>query len=134
MPNGTPISWSSKKQVSTTLSSTEAEYVVATQATKEAIWLRAFMKELLHPQTKATIINEDNQGAIELSKNPVHHERTKHIDIQWHFVREKTESGEIVLKYVHTSQQAADVLTKPLNKVLHKRACKLMGLNFDMLG
>jgi hypothetical protein len=97
------------------LSSCEAEYIGQTQATKEAIWLQGFLKQV-HPDLDggATIIYGDNQGAIALAKNPQFHARTKHIDIQHHFVREKVAEGRIQLKYVPTTQQVADGLTKPL--------------------
>ncbi len=88
----------------------------STQGTKEAIWLRRLLKELGHEQCDPTVLFEDNKSALDLSKNPVHHDRTKHIDIQWHFVREKVESGEVILHQVRTSEQLADVFTKPLPK------------------
>jgi hypothetical protein len=109
------ISWSAKRQPTVSLSSCEAEYIGQTQATKEAIWLQGFLKQI-HPDLDggATIIYGDNQGAIALAKNPQFHARTKHIDIQHHFVREKVAEGRIQLKYVPTTQQVADGLTKPL--------------------
>jgi hypothetical protein len=112
--NGAPVSWCSKRQPTVALSSTEAEYMAATQATKEAIWLRRLLADLGHPQAGPTSIREDNQGAISLARNPVHHARTKHIDIQHHFVREKVEGGCITLDYCPTNDQIADLLTKPL--------------------
>ena len=89
------ISWSSKRQATVALSSTEAEYMALTQATKKAIWLRSLLAELNYTQECSTTLFEDNQSAIALAKNPVHHTRSKHIDIQHHFVREKIESKEI---------------------------------------
>ena len=112
--NGAPVSWQSKRQPTVALSSTEAEYMAATQATKEAIWLRQLLSELGHPQNGATVIFEDNNGCIELAKNPIHHACTKHIDIQHHFVREKVLSGEVELVHCSTNEQLADILTKPL--------------------
>lgn len=115
------ISWSSKRQSSTALLSCEAEYIGQTQATKEAIWLRRLLKELQIAEGEgqapvATIIYGDNQGAIALAKNPQFHARTKHIDVQHHFVREKQHNGEVDLQYVPTDQQVADGLTKALPK------------------
>ncbi|KJZ70562.1 hypothetical protein HIM_10030 [Hirsutella minnesotensis 3608] len=115
------ISWSSKRQSSTALSSCEAEYIGQTQATKEAIWLRRLLTELQVAEEEghapaATIIYGDNQGAIALARNPQFHARTKHIDVQHHFVREKQHSGEVDLQYVPTDQQVADGLTKALPK------------------
>ena len=117
--NGMPVSWSSKRQPTIVLSSTEAEYMAATQATKEAIWLRRLLKDLGHEEEGPTVLMEDNQGCIALSKNPIHHSRTKHIDIQWHFIREKVETGEVVLKYIPIDEQVVDLLTKALDKKRH---------------
>ena len=111
---GALITWSSKRQATVALSSTEAEYMALTHATKEAIWLRTLLSELSFMQRSATIIHEDNQSSIALARNPVHHARTKHIDIQYHFIREKVDSKEIELIYLPTDDMHADTLTKPL--------------------
>lgn len=113
-----PISWSSKRQPTVALSSCEAEYMGETQATKEAIWLRRLLGELLsHKENPtATIIFGDNQGAIALARNPQFHARTKHIAIQHHFVREAQARGEVDIQYTPTEQQVADGLTKALPK------------------
>lgn len=97
------------------LSSCKAEYIGQTQAIKETIWLQGFLKQI-HPDLDggATIIYGDNQRVIALAKNPQFHVRTKHIDIQYYFVREKVAEGRIQLKYVRTTQQVANGLTKPL--------------------
>jgi hypothetical protein len=110
------ISWSSKRQTVVALSSCEAEYMGETQATKEAVWLRSLLKELLanKEEPTATIIFGDNQGAIALAKNPQFHSRTKHIAIQHHFVREKQADGKVDLQYIPTEKQVADGLTKAL--------------------
>lgn len=126
--NGTAISWSTRKQPTVALSSTEAEYMASTQATKEAIWLRLAMTDLGFPITGPTIIHVDNQGALALSKNPEHHDRTKHIDIQHHFVRERVTLGEVDLAYIPTDAQTADVLTKALVRDKHSLHCTAMGL------
>lgn len=112
------ISWSSKRQPTVALSSCEAEYVAQTQAAKEAIWLRSLLVELLNNngELTATVIYGDNQGAIALAKNPQFHARTKHIDIQYHFVREKQPEGQVSLQYIPTEKQVADGLTKALPK------------------
>jgi hypothetical protein len=110
------ISWSSKRQPTVSLSTCEAEYIGQTNATKEAIWLQGFLKQIDpgDPGLGATIIYGDNQGAITLAKNDQFHGRVKHIDIQHHFVREKLAEGRIDLRYVPTSEQVADGLTKAL--------------------
>jgi Reverse transcriptase (RNA-dependent DNA polymerase)/gag-polypeptide of LTR copia-type len=123
------ISWSSKRQSTVALSTCEAEYLGQTQATKEAIFLRSLLQELRpEEQPSATIIYCDNQGAIALAKNPQFHARTKHIDIQHHFVREKVASGEVDLQYVPTEEQLADGLTKPLSKEKFFKFRALLGL------
>jgi len=112
--SGGVVSWSSKRQATVALSSTEAEYMALTHTTKETIWLRTILKELGFAQNDATTLYEDNQSCIALAKNPIHHARTKHIDIQHHFVREKVESKEVELAYMSTDDMVADALTKPL--------------------
>ena len=126
-----PISWSSKRQSTVSLSTCEAEYIGQTQATKEAVWLRNLLAELTHMNERdipTTIIYGDNQGAIALAKNPKFHGRSKHIDIQHHYVREKVEDGTVGLKYIETSKQIADGLTKPLSKVPFLQFRKILGL------
>jgi hypothetical protein len=126
--NGTPISWSSKRQATIALSSTEAEYMAATQAAKEAIWLRRLLAELGQGPSEPTTVYEDNQSAIALAQNPVHHQRTKHIDIQYHFVRERVEAKDIKLEYISTADQLADLCTKALGRT------KLTSLRDRLLG
>ena len=126
--NGSLVSWSSKRQPTVALSSTEAEYMAATQATKEVVWLRRFLSEVNHEQPTPTIIYEDNNGAIELSKNPIDHVRTKHIDIQYHFVREKVDAKEVKLIHVPTKDQLADLMTKALVTTKFTELVNRMGL------
>ncbi len=96
MIGGRAISWSSKRQPTIALSTTEAEYMANTQATKEAIWITKLMMDLGYMEEKKMMVMRcDNQGAISLTKNPTHHARTKHIDVQHHFVRERVENGEV---------------------------------------
>ena len=96
------------------LSSMEAEYRAACSATCEAVWLRRLLGELGFPQKSKTVIQSDNQSCIAIAKNPVFHARTKHIEIQYHFVREKVLDGTISLEYCSTVDNAADIFTKPL--------------------
>ena len=110
------VSWLSKKQATVALSTTEAEYVALSTATQEAIWLRRLLTDVGGPLEEPIVINEDNQGAIAMAKNPVGHARTKHIDIRYHFVREGVQNGAIFLNYVATDEMIADILTKPLPK------------------
>jgi len=125
------ISWSLKLQPSVALSTCEAEYIGQTNATKEAIWLKRLLDEVrpeLGLQAQATVIYCDNQGAIALAKNPQFHARTKHIDIQHHFVREKVNEGLVQLKYIDTNEQVADGLTKALDKARFERFRRDIGL------
>jgi hypothetical protein len=122
------ITWSSKKQKSVALSSTEAEYMALTQAVKEAIWLNRLLEDLDHKASGGVPILVDNQSCIALAKNPEFHSRTKHIDIQYHFIREKVELGVINLEYCPTKQMVADVLTKGVTKDKHQWCTKAMGV------
>jgi hypothetical protein len=129
MMGGGATSWSSKRQPTIALSTTEAEYMASTQATKEAIWMNKLMKELGYmKEKKAMVIRCDNQGAISLTKNPTQHARTKHIDVQHHFVRERVENGEVTFEYCSTEEMVADVLTKALPKERHYKLISMFGL------
>jgi len=128
---GGAVSWSSKKQQTVALSTTEAEYMSLTQATKEGIWIQRFLEEIgfgsaaPHPTT----IYDDNQGCIALSRNSVYHARTKHIDVRHHFVREKVEAKEVDVRFCGTDEMIADVMTKALANVKHEYFTSLLGLN-----
>ena len=110
------------------LSTTEAEYMAASHCTREAIWLRQLLEDVGCSHDEGTLIMCDNQGAIALAKNPVHHSRTKHIDVQHHFVREKVDRGVIRLEYCPTEDMVADVLTKALARDRHERLIRRMGI------
>ena len=122
------VSWQSCKQPTVALSSVEAEYMAATQATREAVWWRTFMSELGQPPSAATTVHSDSQGAIALAKNPEHHKRTKHIDIQHHYVREQVDAGSVVMPHIGTELMMADVLTKPLAANRHAELTGKMGV------
>ena len=117
MFGGAPLSWRSSLQPTVALSSTEAEYMALTEATNEAISLRQLLADLHMPFVLAapTVIYEDNQGAIKLASNPIHHRRTKHIDIKYHHIRHHIINGTIKLVYINTAHQLADSLTKRVN-------------------
>ena len=83
------VSWSSKRQSSVAKSTTEAEYIALSLAAQEAIWLRRLLFDVGYEMDSPTTLYEDNQGAIELPKNPKSHNRTQHIDISYHFIRER---------------------------------------------
>jgi hypothetical protein len=112
--NGDPVSWSSKKQRVVALSTCEAELYAEAAAIQEVLWLRGLMEELgLHTQTGSTVYG-DNQSAIAVSANGIKGERTKHVDVKYHFVTETVERGAVTLKWVPTAQQQADIFTKAL--------------------
>ena len=98
------------------MSSCEAEYIALTDAMKEANFLRQLWADMTGENRKIVELYADNKGAISLSKNPVHHTRTKHIDICYHFIRSEIESGIVDLKYVPSASNIADMFTKPLPK------------------
>jgi hypothetical protein len=111
---GGAVSWVSKLQTVVALSTTEAEYMAATQACKEAIWMKKLMEELGYKQDNI-LLYCDSQSALHIARNPAFHSRTKHIDVQYHFVREVVEDGSVDFQKVHTKENPADALTKPVN-------------------
>ena len=113
--NGGTVSWASKKQTTIALSSAEAEYMAAGAAVQEILWLRTLLSELGWRQEAATVLLCDNQAAIALASDDVHHARTKHIDVRHHFIREHAAAGAVKLEWVSTKEQQADILTKPLH-------------------
>ena len=125
---GGPISWFSKKQAIVALSTSEAEYVALCAATQEAVWLRRLLADLKVTTSGPTLLMEDNQGAIAISKNPTVHARTKHIDIRYHYVREAVQDGIIDLRYCPTDQMIADLMTKPLPRRLFENLRLAMGM------
>ena len=107
-------SWLSKKQSVVAQSTAEAEYVSASKATSQAIWLRRIFEDIGEKQKRGIVLYCDNKSAIAIAKNPVSHERSKHISIKYHFIREAQEKGEIQLHYCQTGEQLADIFTKAL--------------------
>jgi hypothetical protein len=100
----TMISWSSKKHKSVSLSTTEAEYMETCEACTEAVWLRNLISDLFDQNLESTTIYCDNQICIRLSEHPLFHERSKHIDIKYYFIRDKFQEGEVKLEYVPTDE------------------------------
>jgi hypothetical protein len=111
---GGPIAWKSKKQSSVAGSTTEAEYIALSAAVSEAIWLKNLLQELTNKQLLPVTIHEDNQACIRLSNDPMHITRVKHVQVKYHFIRDKIKSDEIILKYCPTKEMLADLMTKPL--------------------
>ena len=99
------------------LSTTEAEYIATSMASYEAVWLRKLFSELFGFTLDTTMFLCDNQSRIHLSENPVFHDRSKHIDIRYHYIRDMVQQGAIRLQHIGANEQVADILTKPLGKV-----------------
>lgn len=124
----TAFTWTSKKQPIVTLSTCEAEYVAASWCVCHAIWLRNLLSKMALKQQGATVIRVDNKSAIELAKNPVNHERSKHIDVRFHFIRDHVNKGSVELVHVASQDQVADIFTKPLPKILLDKYKKMIGM------
>ena len=114
--NGVAVSWSSKLQSTVALSSTEAEYIAAAAAVKEAMWSRQLLSELGEKMEEAVLIYGDNQATLAILENPISTRRTKHIDVAYHYAREKVATGLVRFEYISTTQMVADIFTKPLRK------------------
>ena len=112
---GGPVSWLSQKQKSVALSTTEAEFMAASEAAKEIIWLSRLFSEIT-TLTETPVLKIDNMSSVKLVKNPTFHRRSKHIEVRHYFVREKFDEGRLTVEHIPGVEQVADILTKPLNK------------------
>ncbi|KAG9225295.1 hypothetical protein CCMSSC00406_0009851 [Pleurotus cornucopiae] len=126
--DGGAVSWMSKKQGLVTLSTTEAEYVAATHAAKEALWIRRLIGEVFGSLPHPTTMYSDSKSAIALTEDGHYHARTKHIDIRYHFIRYTIEAGSIRLLYCATDEMTADILTKALPSLKAKHFASALGL------
>lgn len=126
--NNNPVSWVSQKQRTVALSSCEAEFMAAAAATCQAIWLKNLLKEMTGGYSNLVTIYVDNRSAIDLMKNPVHHGRSKHIDVRYYFIRECIENGQIKVVFVSSNEQRADILTKALPSVKFATMRNLLGV------
>ncbi|KFK25001.1 hypothetical protein AALP_AA8G053500, partial [Arabis alpina] len=111
-----PVSWKTRKQPTVSTSSTEAEYRAMMLLTKELIWLKRILESLGIKHSQPMLMYCDNKAVIHISNNPVFHERTKHVELDCHFVREQIQAGQIVTKHVPTKSQLADIFTKALGR------------------
>ena len=124
---GGPVSWKATLQAVTALSTTEAEYMALTEASKEAIWLNGLASQFgIHQE--GVVVKCDSQSAIHLAKNQVFHARTKHIDVRYHRIRDWVEAGDIIVEKVHTNDNAADCLTKPVSAEKFKHCLDLLSV------
>jgi transposase InsO family protein len=128
---GGPVSWQSKKQKTVALSTTEAEYMALAATCQEALWLRALAKEL-DPQSveEPTMILCDNKGSVDLANTAGFRQRTKHIDIRHHFIREHLADKEIIVHYIPTEKMLADALTKALSSPKLKYCSNNLGVQY----
>ena len=122
---GATITWSSVLQRTVALSTAEAEYVSVANAAKQVLWIQQLLSDIGINQTK-TPLYCDNQAALALTKNPIKHQKTKHMDIQYHFVRELQASGTISVAYCPTTSMPADIMTKPLSPKKNQQCLELL--------
>ena len=115
---GNLVSWRSKKQNVVTRSSAEAEYRAIAQGVCEVIWLKKLLEELRITVPKPIRLYTDSKAAIAIAHNPVQHDRTKHVEIDRHFIKEKLTSGLICMPYISTTSQVADIFTKGLRRTI----------------
>jgi hypothetical protein len=116
--SGNPVTWQSTKQKVVALSSCEAEYVAAAFVMCQGVWLARLLTDLIGEESGVPELRIDNQSAITLCKNTVFHDQSKHIDVHYHYIHECVEEDHIIISYVATMEQLADILTKALGRVL----------------
>ena len=126
--NGAPLTWKSGRQSIVTTSTTEAEYIAACDGAKEAVWLRRLLEDMGCVAAEPTKLYEDNNSCIAQVENPLHHKRTKHIDIAYHFTRQMVEEDVVTMEKIDTTEQLADMLTKPLGKTLFSKHFEVLGM------
>jgi hypothetical protein len=120
--------WSLQKQKIVAMFSCEAEYIAAASAACQGIWLSHLLAEMLGSEPEKFKLPVDNKSAIVLCYNPVHHDRSKHIDTRYHFIRECIEDGKVDVEHVGTNSQRADILTKSLRRVKFIEMRQMLGL------
>ena len=125
---GNVITWRSKKQIVVARSSAEAEYRAMAHGVCEAIWIKRLLEELKIEYEAPIQLYCDNQSTISIAHNPIHHDRTKHVEVDRHFIKEKIDGGIISIRYVHTDHQLADILTKGLSDQVFNFLVNKLGL------
>ncbi len=126
--SGAAITWRSTKQELVAQSSAEAEYIALAEAVKEAIWIRKLQMENLPQANHQIMIYEDNQSAIKLSQNPIHTNRSKHINVRYHATRDYVKKKMVKIEYCPTQEMIADIMTKSLDQQAHAKFCTALGL------
>ena len=127
MLSGAPIRWFSGKQRTVSLSTANAEYIALSEAAREGLFLKQIFSEI-GAEIGTVLIMQHNQATIAMTRNPVHHKRSKHIDSKYHFVRNEVARNNIKLQYFDSNSMIADILTKPLPRDCFKRLSERMGL------
>ena len=128
--NGAVVSWCSKKQRTVSTSTTEAEYIALGHAARESVWIKRFLNELrIANPINAYTLHKNNKTSIILTKNAESQSRTKHIDVQHHYIRELVTDGELVVKWVCSANMLADGFTKALTVDNFRRHQSLLGLS-----
>jgi hypothetical protein len=122
------VSWQSTKQRVVSLSSCEAEYIAAATAACQGVWLARLLSELKDAEIHVPVLRVDNKSTISIVKNPVHHDRSKHIDVRYHLIQEYEQTGQIAVEFIRTEEQLGDILTKPLGKVKFRELYNKIGL------
>jgi hypothetical protein len=122
------VSWCSRKQSSVALSTAKAEYIALSVAFREAMWLRTLLADLFDHEMNSTIIHCDNQSCVKLSENPVFHDKSKHIEIKYHYIRGMVQRKAVHVQYLPTHEQIANIFTKPLARTKFEYFCERLGL------
>lgn len=125
--NGCPVSWTSRLQSTSALSTCEAEYMALSDAMCETLWLRRMLISLDVRMDEPTVVFCDNKGAIELSSNPTFHKKSKHIETKFHRIRQEQGKGELTVDYIPTKENLSDILTKGVPAPLLTHILPLMG-------
>jgi hypothetical protein len=123
-----PVSWQAVKQRVVALSSCEAEYIATATGACQGVWLARLLADMTDTEVSVPMLKVDNKSALSLIKNPVHHDRSKHIDVRFHLIREYANRGQIEVDFIRTEEQLGDILMKPLGKSKFRELCLKIGL------
>jgi hypothetical protein len=122
------ISWLSRKQTSVALSTSEAEYITRSVESREAVWLQKLLAGIFDLELEPTLIHCDNQSCVKLTENLVFHDRSKHIEIKYHYIWDMVHRGVVELQYIAMGEQIVDILTKPLSRVKYEYCRDKLGV------
>lgn len=128
---GGPVNWGARKQKSVALSTMEAEYMALSEAIRELTFIKRQLSFMQFNEyiKEPTIVNCDNQSAILMCKNPMFHNRSKHVDIKYHYSRKQVEKAKVEVVYLRSEDMIADIFTKTLSKLKHQNCVKLLNLS-----